>query len=134
MHVAPGSHTFTEVTFITAILLARIAPRGLFASGVPRYVIEQKEAKRFHVFGRVQGVGYRFFAQRIAEQFGISGHVKNLPDGRVEVYAVGTATQLSEFRRELYRGPSYAQVDEVNEVDAKPGTESESSPAGFSIE
>ena len=58
-------------------------------------------AKRFVVSGSVQGVGFRYFAERVALRLGVAGYVKNLPDGRVEVYAIGTAAQLDALRGEL---------------------------------
>jgi len=67
----------------------------------------------------VQGVGYRFFAQRVAARLGLPGYVKNLRDGRVEAYAIGEPTSLAEFRAELERGPSYASVSGVIENDAE---------------
>ncbi len=67
----------------------------------------------------VQGVGYRFFAQRVAESLGVAGYVKNLRDGRVEVYAIGTPEQLGELRGELERGPRHASVSGVSEEDAE---------------
>lgn len=66
----------------------------------------------------VQGVGYRFFATRTAERLGVSGWVKNLRDGRVEVYAIGSPKALKDFRRELERGPAGATVDDVGEENA----------------
>jgi acylphosphatase len=76
-------------------------------------------AKRFYVSGAVQGVGFRFFAERIAERLGIAGYVKNLFDGRVEVYAIGSEAQLDALKSELRRGPGMAGVDQVAENDAK---------------
>jgi acylphosphatase len=76
-------------------------------------------AKRFFVSGFVQGVGYRFFAQRAAGQLGVGGYVKNLYDGRVEVYALGSEEQLAALRIELLRGPGGATVDEVGEAEAE---------------
>jgi acylphosphatase len=78
-----------------------------------------KVAKRFFVSGRVQGVGYRYFAQNAAKQLGIAGYAKNLPDGRVEVYAVGTAEPLRAFAQQLLRGPQFADVAGVEELDAE---------------
>jgi acylphosphatase len=72
----------------------------------------EKLAKRFFVSGRVQGVGYRYFAVDTAEQIGVT-------DGRVEVYAIGTAGQLRNFARELQRGPAFAAVADVAEVEAE---------------
>jgi acylphosphatase len=82
-------------------------------------VADSLEAKRFYVSGSVQGVGYRFFAQRVAAQVGVNGYVKNLFDGRVEVYTIGTGEQLRALRIELKRGPRGASVEEVAEDAAE---------------
>lgn len=79
----------------------------------------EKQAKRFFVSGRVQGVGYRYFAMDTAEQIGVTGYTKNLADGRVEVYAIGTSAQLRDLARELRRGPALAAVSDVDEVEAE---------------
>ena len=79
----------------------------------------EKLAKRFFVSGKVQGVGYRYFAMDAAEQMGVSGYVKNLADGRVEVYAIGTSAQLRDFARKLRDGPPHAAVAGVAEADAE---------------
>jgi acylphosphatase len=68
----------------------------------------------------VQGVGYRFFAQRIAENLRLSGYVRNLYDGRVEVFAIGTAPELAKLRQELERGPRLSSVSAVQEEPAHP--------------
>ncbi len=80
--------------------------------------MQDKIAKRFFVSGMVQGVGYRLFATRLAERLGISGWVKNLRDGRVEAYAIGSPKAVKDFRHGLERGPSGAMVDEVREEQA----------------
>ena len=67
----------------------------------------------------VQGVGYRYFVKRIAERLGVAGTVKNLGDGRVEVYAIGTSAQLLSLRAELERGPRMASVSAVDEEEAE---------------
>ncbi len=77
-----------------------------------------KLARRFLIRGRVQGVGYRFFAQRAAEEAGVSGYARNLDDGRVEVYAVGTPEQLSLLAGRLWKGPRLADVRGVEEQEA----------------
>jgi len=76
-------------------------------------------------------VGYRFFVVRVAARHGVAGYVKNLRDGRVEVYAIATPEQHRALRAELARGPSMASVAEVGEQDAEvePGYE-----RGFAIE
>lgn len=76
---------------------------------------DQVLAKRFVISGMVQGVGYRYFAQRIADRLGVAGYVKNLHDGRVEVYAIGTAAQLSDLRAQLESGPRAASISSVTE-------------------
>jgi acylphosphatase len=65
------------------------------------------------VKGRVQGVGYRAFAQKKALELGLSGYAENLPDGRVEVVAEGPEEDLKAFLRHLKQGPRLARVDEV---------------------
>lgn len=76
-------------------------------------------AKRFYVSGGVQGVDYRFFAQRTANTLGVRGYVKNLFDGRVEVYAIAAQEILAAFREQLKRGPRFASVKEVAEAEAE---------------
>jgi acylphosphatase len=75
-------------------------------------------AKRYFIRGRVQGVGFRYFAQREAEQLGVRGYTRNLDDGRVEVYAVGTAEQLADFAGRLWTGPHFSDVRGVEEQEA----------------
>lgn len=82
-------------------------------------VAETREAKRFFVSGNVQGVGFRYFAKRAAEWLGLTGYVRNLNDGRVEIYALGSRVQLGELRRELERGPLGANVEGVSEEPAE---------------
>ncbi|HJY85660.1 MAG TPA: acylphosphatase [Candidatus Acidoferrales bacterium] len=77
------------------------------------------QAKRFYVSGMVQGVGFRFFAQRVAEHLGVAGYVKNMRDGRVEVYAIGRGEQLRRLRAELERGPRSASISEITEEEAE---------------
>lgn len=83
-----------------------------------RFVSEDRQARRYFVSGMVQGVGFRFFAQRQAERVGISGYVRNLMDGRVEVYAIGTESQLSQMRAAIEQGPRGGMVDGVVEEPA----------------
>jgi len=76
-------------------------------------------AKRYFVSGQVQGVGYRFFAVRMAQRLGISGFVRNLRDGRVEVYAVCDTAQHEDLRQALERGPNASRVTGVAEEEAE---------------
>lgn len=79
---------------------------------------EQRVARRYYVDGMVQGVGYRYFVQRVAERLGLAGYAKNLRDGRVEVYAIGKEEDLGVLHAQLERGPESASVSGVNESDA----------------
>lgn len=76
------------------------------------------KAARYFVSGMVQGVGYRFFAKRAAIRLDLKGFVKNLSDGRVEVYAIGGAEALATLKTELCRGPRGAGVTNVTEENA----------------
>ena len=77
----------------------------------------QKElfARRYLIDGRVQGVGFRWFTKKAADELGLNGFVRNLPDGRVEALAVGDHEQLKAFRFRIDQGPSYSLVTSVAE-------------------
>lgn len=66
------------------------------------------------VSGRVQGVGYRWFTQRLAEAYGIAGYVRNLPDGRVEVLAQAEKDVLDAFCDKLREGPSFSTTNDFS--------------------
>ena len=66
------------------------------------------------VYGRVQGVFFRYFVQNIAKNWGLNGYVRNLPSGNaVEVEAEGDREQLDRLLKELKMGPPGARVKEV---------------------
>jgi acylphosphatase len=75
---------------------------------------------RYLVDGRVQGVGYRYFALREAEGLGVTGFARNLPDGRVEVVAEGSEQALEAFEKRLREGPAFATVSGVERVPVSP--------------
>jgi acylphosphatase len=79
---------------------------------------EAQQARRYRISGRVQGVGFRYFASRVARHLGLTGYAKNLRDGSVEVYAIGTGATLAALRKELQSGPRSAMVSDVLEEDA----------------
>jgi acylphosphatase len=81
------------------------------------------------IHGRVQGVGYRFFVQEQAETLGLSGWVRNLPDGNVEVSVEGSRAIIELMIEKLKIGPTMARVDSVS-VDWQPA---QGHLAGFSI-
>lgn len=70
-------------------------------------------AARFHVSGKVQGVWFRAATREQAARFALCGYVRNLPDGRVEVLAVGEEGAISALERWLWQGPPQARVEEV---------------------
>jgi acylphosphatase len=72
---------------------------------------------RFLVSGRVQGVFYRASTREQALQLGLAGHARNLPDGRVEVFAYGEAAALDALERWLWQGPTAAKVTAVLRED-----------------
>ena len=76
-------------------------------------------ARRFLVSGIVQGVGFRYFTQDEAERLHLAGFVRNLRDGRVEVYAIGPGEELARLRTLLERGPRGAMVQNVAEQPAE---------------
>ncbi|HET9804642.1 MAG TPA: acylphosphatase [Candidatus Acidoferrum sp.] len=84
-----------------------------------RSVASEKQARRYFVSGLVQGVGFRYFTQDAAERLHLTGYVRNLRDGRVEAYAVGTDEQLSRFHAAIQQGPRGATVHGVAQERAE---------------
>ncbi|HUH13762.1 MAG TPA: acylphosphatase [Longimicrobiales bacterium] len=73
---------------------------------------------RFVVSGSVQGVGFRWFVARHARALGLAGYARNLPDGRVEVVAVGEdAAAIARLEERLRAGPAHARVEAVERDD-----------------
>ena len=75
--------------------------------------MSERTRRYFRVRGRVQGVGFRYFARATATQLGLAGHVKNRPDGDVELEAEGGLEALESLRSAIRKGPPGARVDEV---------------------
>ena len=73
---------------------------------------------RVHVFvsGRVQGVAFRYFVERRAAEIPVTGWVRNVRDGRVEIVAEGEKIDLESFLRFLRQGPRMANVDDLDIV------------------
>jgi acylphosphatase len=87
-------------------------------------------ARRLRAVGRVQGVGFRQFVAEAARAEGVSGWVRNRPDGAVEAFLEGEADAVDRVERSVRRGPPLARVDEVTATpEAVAGR-----PAGFRIE
>ena len=87
-------------------------------------------ARRWLVRGRVQGVGFRYFAQREAMALGVAGWVRNMDDGRVEVFGQGSPALLDAFQGRLWQGPQWAEVRDVEVLEAA----IESNSATFKIQ
>lgn len=89
--------------------------------------------RRYFVTGKVQGVGYRNFAVRVARDLQLSGWVRNLADGRVEALASGPVPRLNKFAAELHIGPPRAEVRSVNVEEAGDGLHGSAKIEGFHI-
>lgn len=77
-------------------------------------------ARRYIISGMVQGVGYRFFAQRAAARHQVVGYVRNLKDGRVEAHAEGASQTVEDFKNDLIAGPVYSKVEHIEETVLEP--------------
>ncbi len=76
-------------------------------------------ARRWLISGRVQGVGYRWFVEKHAQEIGLAGWVRNLDDGRVEAYAVGPEPHLDKLAARLHQGPPLSDVRGVEQLEAE---------------
>jgi len=79
-----------------------------------------KIARKYLISGDVQGVGFRFFAQRVAARHQVVGYVRNLPDGRVEVLGEGSLESIEGFKHDLAAGPEHATVEGMEELNLDP--------------
>lgn len=77
-------------------------------------------SRSYLVEGRVQGVGFRYFVYRVAQETGVLGWVRNLFDGRVEVRAEGESEAMRDFSRKLGIGPPLSSVRRIKVDDADP--------------
>ena len=89
--------------------------------------------KRAHVFysGHVQGIGFRYTAEDIAESLGLKGWVKNLSDGRVEVVAEGEEGDIKEFLDKILKGPLGRYISDAEVSWEKPTKEFDSFEVAF---
>lgn len=77
-------------------------------------------ARKFFISGAVQGVGYRFFAQRAAARHQVTGYIKNLEDGRVEALVEGSGSDVDAFKHDLTAGPQFSNVEHIEEIVIDP--------------
>ncbi|AJQ97638.1 acylphosphatase [Gynuella sunshinyii] len=75
--------------------------------------MSQMKSVRVLVTGRVQGVGFRYSTKQMAASLGITGHARNLADGRVEVEAHGSPTEIAQLLTWLRQGSEYARVEHL---------------------
>jgi acylphosphatase len=78
--------------------------------------MNQKNKQRLHAHltGRVQGVGFRYHTMKAAQDLGLTGWVRNLRDGRVEVVAEGDLDRLNKLLQDLRKGPPSASVENID--------------------
>jgi len=82
----------------------------------------ETKSVRVLISGRVQGVGFRYWTLRAAEDRGLSGWVRNLPDGRVEALFYGSANAVDDMLVTCSEGPRFSAVRAVEAVEApEPG-------------
>lgn len=82
----------------------------------------EESVRAFRVTGRVQGVGFRWWTRRTAEELQVAGSVRNCRDGSVEVKASGAPDAVEQLREALAEGPASARVEAVAEMEADPNT------------
>jgi acylphosphatase len=92
-----------------------------------------RTSRRFLISGRVQGVGFRYFAQRVAQELGVAGWARNLADGRVEVHGTGRAADLDHFEARLRMGPAHSDVRGFEVQQSSPEEPGRHESAGFHI-
>ncbi len=73
-------------------------------------------ARKLIISGTVQGVGYRFFAQRAAARHQVRGYVKNIENGQVEAVAEGDEKAVENFKLDLIAGPTFSKVEHLEEI------------------
>jgi len=74
-----------------------------------------REQRFIRIHGKVQGVGYRFFATRVARRLGLKGWIQNNRDGSVEAAVEGEKSSIDEWIEELKEGPRYAEVTKIDQ-------------------
>ena len=77
-------------------------------------------AKRLRLTGRVQGVFFRAWAQGQARELGVSGWIRNCPDGSVEAQLTGEEQAVARMIERMRQGPSNARIEDMSIEDAEP--------------
>ena len=76
-------------------------------------MVENIKTYNILISGRVQGVGFRYFAVSIAEKYDVKGFVKNIPGGRVEIVCQGEEEELQSFLSEVKKGPAFSVITDT---------------------
>jgi len=79
------------------------------------------QAKRITVYGKVQGVGFRYFVQHEARKLGLGGDVRNCPDSTVEIVVQGEAAEIMKLVENVKKGPPLSRVQRVECIDVPVG-------------
>ena len=74
-----------------------------------------KELRLIRIHGKVQGVGYRFFATRVARRLGLKGWITNERDGTVAAVVEGEKSAIDEWLEDLKEGPRHAEVTKIDQ-------------------
>jgi len=74
-----------------------------------------KQGRHIRIHGKVQGVGYRFYATRVARRLGLKGWIQNLRDGSVEAMVEGEPDAIDEWIDDVREGPRYAEVTKIDQ-------------------
>ncbi len=81
--------------------------------GKEKLEVNMEKSLKINIFGRVQGVSFRYYTQQKARELGIRGYVKNMPDGSVYIEATGKEDQMDQFVDFCRQGPSMARVENL---------------------
>jgi acylphosphatase len=80
--------------------------------------MSKKMVKQIKISGRVQGVGFRYFTYKIAQEYGITGWVKNCTDGSVEALIAGEESDVEKMMKAISRSPAMAHVNRITELSS----------------
>lgn len=76
-------------------------------------MVENIKTYNVLISGRVQGVGFRYYAVSIAEKYDVKGFVRNIRGGRVEILCQGEEEELKSFLNEVKKGPAFSVITDI---------------------
>jgi len=95
--------------------------------------MNEKKKLKVKVLGTVQGVGFRQFTLRVAQNLGVLGWVKNEPDGSVLILAIAPQQQLDAFLSEVRKGPRHSLVKSLEQKSIDGETDQDSEFTSFEV-